>query len=207
MSADEYYKVGVGLFNAGRFEAAARAFERAVAANPYVRDAVFNLSQALLAQSGQLEGSNPQQYIAVNERLVAVAQDLVEMDPLYRNGLATLAGAYRALADATSGSTSDQWRNRLVQTLQRYEEMDVAVSNITLTRTGTSSITLSGDIENLDARAGANVQLEFSLLNASGSPIATETVSVPAPNQEQTTGFRAEFSVQGDIAGWRYRQL
>lgn len=207
LTPDEYYRVGVGLFNAGRFERAASAFEQAVAANPHFRDALFNLSQALLARSNALEDTSPDEYVAVNERLAAVTEQLLELDPYFQPGLATLAGAYRVLADETTGATSEEWRSQLLSLLERYEALPFSISDVTLTQTGAGSITLTGQLRNLNMTAGETVQLEFSLLNASGTPVATEQVSIEAPSNDQTTNFRAEFSVEGEIAGWRYERL
>lgn len=207
LDPEDYSRIGIGLFNAGRFDAAARAFERAVAANPYFREAVFNLSQSLLAHANELEDTAPEEYIATNERLVAVAEQLLELDPFYRTGYATLATGYRALADATEGATSQRWRDELVSVLQRYEALPFNVSDVTLTSTGAGSIALTGQLENINVAAGTPIRLQFSLIDPSGTAVATREVSVPAPAAGQTTSFDAQFQVEGEIAGWRYSRL
>jgi len=209
LTADQYYQVGVGLFNASRFEGAVTAFERAVAANPYFRDAVYNLAQALLARSGELadDAAARDEYLAVNERLIAVAEQLREADPLNRNVLAILAGAYRTMADANTGAASDRWRNQLVQVLESHEEMPYEVAEVTLTRVTPTSIRLSGQLTNLNAQAGSQAGLRFSLLNASGTAVATQQVTVDVPVQEQSTTFSTQFDVQGDVAGWSYEHV
>ena len=124
LEADEYYQIGVGLFNAGRFDDAVTAFERAVAVNPHFRDAVFNLSQALLAQANAQrdQGASDAELIALYERLAQIGESLRQIDPFNRTGSLVLANAYRMLADISSGAPATQWRNQLVELLSRDRE-------------------------------------------------------------------------------------
>lgn len=209
LQADEYYRIGVGLFNAGRFDGAVTAFERAVAENPHFRDAVFNLSQALLAQANaQREAdAGTVELTALYERLVQIGQSLREIDPYNRTASLVLANAYRTLADISSGADATQWRNRLVELLSEIEEQPFDVTGVALTQVAPGRIQLAGTIENLNLAAGTPIGLSISLLGPAGNPVGSQEVRVDAPAQEQTTTFRTEFAVEGEIAGWRYQRL
>lgn len=209
LTPEQYYQVGVGLFNASRFAGAATAFERAVAANPYFRDAVFNLSQALLAHSNEIadDAAAKDEFLSTNERMVAVTNQLVELDPLNRNAYAILVQGYRALKENTSGATSQGWSDKLNDLVNRYQALPVEISDVSLNRVSPQAIALNGKLTNLTLGSGTPVQLEFSLLNASGSAIATQNVTVTTSAKGEATPFNAQFAVQGEVAGWKYHRV
>lgn len=205
----DYYQIGIGLFNAGRFEDAVIAFERSVAANPNFRDAAFNLTQSLMAQANEAarEGTAEAELVPIYERLVETSTVLRGMDPLSRAGALVLANAYRQLADATSGATSTQWRNRLVALLQEIESMPFDVTNAQLTPAGAATIRFTAAVENLNLAPGAPINLRVTLVGPGGAMIGTQDVSVPAPAREASVPVSADFQVQGEIAGWKYERI
>lgn len=209
LDAVDYYQIGIGLFNAGRFDGAVTAFERATAANPHFRDAVYNLAQALLARAGQLvdAGASSAEVTATYERLAEVANSLRGIDPFGRTAAVLVASAYQNLAEATSGAASTQWRNRLVTILEEIESLPFDVTNMALNQVAPGRYAVSGTIENLNLAAGAPINLRVSVLGPDGAVAATENVTVQAPAREQTTTFTAELAVQGEIAGWRYERI
>ena len=209
LTEDEYYKVGIGLYNASRFDDASVAFERAVAENPHFRDAVFNLSQALLAQANAQKGAGASnaELQPLYERLVQIGEALREIDPYSRTAAIVLASSYRSLADITTGATSTNWRNRLVELLQEVEELPFDVRNVALTQAGPGRIELSGSVENLNLAPGAPIALRMSLVGPTGATLGTQEVRVAAPAREETASFSTTFEVQGEIAGWRYERI
>ena len=204
LADDDYYQIGIGLFNAGRFDDAAMAFDRAVAANPHFRDAVFNLGQTLLAQAGAATGA---EQIALYERLVEVGQRLTEIDPFSRTGALVLANAYRALADGTTGQVSTTWRNRLLAQLEVLQDMPFDISNVSLAQAGPGRLRLGGQLTNLTLDPGTPVGLRITIVGPGGTAIATQDVTVTAPAREGNASFSAEVPVSGEIAGWRYERI
>ena len=205
----DYYQIGIGLFNAGRFEDAVTAFERSIAANPYFRDAAFNLTQALMAQGNEAAegGAAEAELVPVYERLAEASQALRGMDPFNRAAALVLANAYRQLADLTSGATSTQWRNRLVTALEEIQNLPFDVTNAQLTPAGAATIRFSAAVENLNLAPGAPIAFRVTLLGPGGTPIGTRDVSVAAPAREASVPVSADFQVQGEIAGWKYERI
>lgn len=209
LSEEEYYQIGIGLFNAGRFDDAVTAFERAVAANPHFRDAVFNLSQALLAQANALreEGAGDAELQPLYERLVQIGTALREIDPFSRIAGIVLASSYRSLADITTGAAATQWRNRLASLLQEVGELPFDVTNVAMRQVGPGRIEISGSVENLALNPGAPIGLRFTIVGPTGAALGTQDVTVAAPAREESTSFRTVVEVQGEIAGWRYERI
>jgi tetratricopeptide (TPR) repeat protein len=209
LADDDLYQIGIGLFNAGRFADAATAFDRAVAANAYFRDAGFNLTQALMALANEREGANAPaaEQIAIYERLVRASEALRGIDPSSRTAALVLAQTYRNLADLTSGATSTEWRNRLLAQLELIQDLPVDVSNVTLAAAGPGRVRLSGQVENLNVNPGSPINLRLTILGPGGAVLGTQDVTVTAPAREATVSFSQEFQVSGEIAGWRYEQL
>ena len=205
----DYYQIGIGLFNAGRFQDAVIAFERSVAANPYFRDATFNLTQALMAQGNADAdaGASEAELVPIYERLVETSQALRGIDPFNRSALLVQANAYRMLADMTSGAASTEWRNRLVALLGEIEDLPFDVTNAQLAPGSATSIRFSAALENLNLNPGTPINLRVSLLGPGGTPLSTEDVTVAAPAREASVPVSAEFQVQGEIAGWKYERL
>lgn len=205
----DYYQIGIGLFNAGRFDDAVTAFERSVAANPYFRDATFNLTQALMAQANDTEeaGATEAELIPIQERLVEASQALRAIDPFSRSAALVQANAYRQLADMTSGATSTEWRNRLVALLGEIGDLPFDVTNAQLVPAGATGIRFTAAVENLNLNPGTPINLRVSLLGPGGTPIGTQDISVAAPARETSVPVSADFQVQGEIAGWKYERI
>src|SRR5690606_26697634 len=65
LSEDQLFQIGAGLFEAGRYDGAVDAFRKAVALNPFSRDAHFNLAQSLYQRAQELqpeEGARPEEH-------------------------------------------------------------------------------------------------------------------------------------------------
>lgn len=206
---DDYYQIGIGLFNAGRFDDAVIAFERAVSANPNFRDAIYNLSQSLLAQANQQQdaGAADAELIAIHERLVAVGDQLSQVDPLSRTAALVVASSLRSLADLTDGATATNWRNRLLAQLERIEDMPIDVSNVSLSQAGPGRLRVSGQIMNLKLEPGTPISLRVTVLGPGGAAAATQDVTVNAPARDENASFSAELPVSGEITGWRYERI
>ncbi len=175
-------QAGVALYNEGNVEQAARLLEAVMARNPYYRDALLLLCRAYY----NLENG---------AQLRALAQRLLDMDPLNPHNVRMMAAAwelagnrdstrkYVALADGGIG-----WSVSVTQMVH------TAVSN-----------RINGVVSNLTARELGPLTLEFDFLDQGGDVIATGTVDVPslAPQAYHTISLELE---PGGAVGWRYRR-
>lgn len=220
LSDDQYVMAGIGLFRGEDYVRAADAFRTALELNPYSRDALYNLAQALYLQSRQLEDrvadpdSDRAEEAELNARLVdlyeetrQVSEKLQEMDPYNRNVLAILARSYRGLADQTEDvETSDEWREMARAALERHEEMPVQLTEVRLSP-GEEQVTVRGQIENLNVDAGTPIQIRFTLLGEDGSSVGTTDATLTAPEAETAEPFQFTVPRSGEVAGWRYEPL
>src|SRR5690606_40712987 len=55
LTEEDYQVIGIGLLSGDEFDRAAEAFRKALALNPYSRDAMYNLAQAIYRQGLALE--------------------------------------------------------------------------------------------------------------------------------------------------------
>lgn len=183
LTFDDYFSIGVGLFNANERGRAAEAFQRAAALNANSRDAFYNLANALYDQKRW------QEVIPVTERLL-------QLDPGNENAYYILATAMRE---------SKQPSARVLQVLERRQNLPVFVEEIQLRRTENRS-TVAGTVKGNKVRAGAPVRMRFTFFGPAGE-LGSETVTVQAPAAEASRTF--EVSVASPVAatGYRYEIL
>ncbi|MBI4409559.1 MAG: tetratricopeptide repeat protein, partial [Gemmatimonadetes bacterium] len=218
LSADEYFRIGVGLFRAEDYPRAGEAFRKALQLNPHHRDSYYNLAQTLYVRTSPLEDARAKakgdELKKVNAELGPLygevrqlAEKLREYDPANRNVLALLARAYRGLGDAAADvKTGDQWKLKAVGVLTLYQEMPFEVVELSLSG-AEGEVALKGTLQNLKLKQGEPIKLRLSLLGATGAAVATQEVTVPAPAAEETTTFEAKAKVQEGVAGWKYEVL
>jgi tetratricopeptide (TPR) repeat protein len=205
---------GVEHFNAQNYDAAAAAFLRATETNPHARDFWFNRLQALWAQVNAHEdvleaNANAPEPRAQLPGMYTTALELVErargFDPanavLYRIE-AQAKRMQGVLAPGDQSTTAGQ--EAALAVLQRLDALDVTVDQVAAYNDG-GGVVIQGVLTNRKAAAGTEIRLHFTLLGVDGSEIGTETITVAAPAAEAEVEFRGRATVDGELAGWRYR--
>ena len=159
----------------------ARALALALTKNPYRRDALYSLGVGYY----QLRDST---------NLLAVAQRLVQLDPLNRSSIKLLAAAWdlRGRRDSTL---------RYLAQADSLLAVEVTVSSF-VPDSGGAAVTLLAT--NLRPAPSKPFRLTVEFLDPQGKPVASETRDVPAILPQENQQIDLKVSGKG-IAGWRYR--
>lgn len=218
LSYNDYLMIGVGLFQAERYDGAVAAFRKAVQVNPYSRDGFYNLAQALYMQANQLDQTRKaargaeaaaasNQLADVHEELAQAAEKVLELDPFNRNIIAYMARAYQALSDLTQDDAAKRrYRESIQGALRRHEEAPFEMMELTMIP-GDDAVGVSGQIMNLKLATGEPIRLRISLLDSAGGVIGSQEVTISAPAANATATFEASVPVRGALAGWRYERV
>ncbi len=166
---------------AGQYRMAGRAYEAALAKNPYDRDGLFNFAGI--------------SYILKDTaKALPVAQRLCAVDPLNRSSLAKLAGAWQL----------QRKNDSTLKYLQIAESLEVEVTVGTFT-TDEHGATVGGVFTNYRAKPNRPLKITFELLSERGDVVASQTVDVPPIDAGGNQAFN--FKVIGaGIAAWRYKK-
>lgn len=215
LSDIEWFNAGVGLYTANNYLLAMKAFDKSLEANPYSRDAAYNLGQAIVGAAAELEQKRAaapdaekaaltDQLRPLYEKLMDTANRLRDMDPSQKSPLMMLAQAQRGMSElAADRETTRAWQEKVLASLQTAEDMPFEVTSIDL-RADEGSITVSGSITNLKGTEGQNVTLDFSLLGEGGEAVATQSVSATLPAADAQTTFSFTVDTDQTVLGWRY---
>jgi tetratricopeptide (TPR) repeat protein len=179
---------GVNLYNDKKYTEAAAAFQKAVDAEPYNRDALSNLSNTYLA-------------LKDGPKLLATATKLVAIEPLSENALKLQGEGYKESAKVDSAVKTAERVLALPVDLKVTEFTPTANgATLTMTATGRAPQTPSGK-----PIPAAPVGLVTEFLDAKGGVVATQEAQIPALK----TGASQEVKVTGQGAGisaWRYKR-
>lgn len=207
--------IGVGMFRAEQYEPAATAFRRILEKNPYSNDALYNLGQALFAQGGKLQrekddatGADAQhladQMASLYRELGDVATRALALDPNNRNVMMMLAQSQRSREGlAASAADSTSWKEKVLATLEAADSLTVEVGSIQLAAAD-QSVRVVGSVTNVKLTAGTPIKLQFTLLDNTGATIASQEVSLTAPDQQKSVPFSFEVTTDTPVAGWKY---
>lgn len=177
---------------AKRYEDAVKLLAAGLAANPYHRDALFNLSNVYFEQGKP-------------DEMLPLARRLVEVDPNNPDNWRLLAGVYQLKSKAArDAATKRMLTDSLVTFLQRSTNAKARVSVTAFQHTGARH-TLSGTIENLGG-AAVTYQLKVEFLDKTGAVVATQAVSVGPVAPKATMPFTVTVQ-QAGIAAFRYAPL
>lgn len=207
--------VGIGMFNADNFEAAADAFRSASEKNPYSRDAFLNLSKALLRQSLQLEEERGGKANAtidpkltkIYEEMVTAGEKVLELDPYNRESLTFIMRAQESLRQMTTNAQAAQrYQTQMQAAIKRYEDAAFDVQNISV-QASEDEVTISGTVQNLKLAQGAPVTLRFSVLTASGAVVGTGDVTISSAAVDASAPFRLTVSTSAAMDGWKYERV
>jgi tetratricopeptide (TPR) repeat protein len=210
LGANEYFQIGIGLFNAGEYVRAADAFANSARMNPYSRDAHLNLVQALYtaALDVEEEPASPARNQRLREhytQLLEAADHVAELDPLNRNLLSFRLRAYRSLADISDGATARGYTQTIQEVFREYQQQEYEVSDIAMALTAQNRAVVQGYLTNLSGTAGSSVGLRFTMLDVDGNVIDTSTAQVTVPALNESVEFSTEVDLtRGLLAGWRY---
>ena len=218
LSAEDFFRVGIGLRRAQQLDQAAEAFRKSIAKNPQSQEAYFNQAYVLWETIQPLEDARAKapaadkakmatQLKALYEEMLVNATKSREFDPSNRNVLALMQRAYRGLADLTTDvKQANEYKLKVPPLISTYDALPFEVTGITLT-TVEKKTTVEGKIINVKTTKGQPMKVKFSLVNAAGAEIGSQEVSVVAPEVEAEADFKAEFTTDAPPAGWKYEIL
>jgi tetratricopeptide (TPR) repeat protein len=224
LTVGQLFDIGVAQFNQRDFANAAGTFEKIVAAEPFNRDALFNLAQSYNGSTKQADSlltaaqrtltAHPRDTVALRVKTTttpiqaAVAAKLLEsalklqaIDPLSYEALQLVGAGYRA--------KHDQANVLKVATTLGGATIDVKVSAFQVTATG-ATITLHAtgkegrDINDRVVPA-APIPIVVEFLDKAGTVVATSEATLPALAANATQDIPVTGAGAG-IAAWRYRR-
>ncbi|HEY7612106.1 MAG TPA: tetratricopeptide repeat protein [Gemmatimonadales bacterium] len=180
--------VGVNLYNDKKYKEAADAFAKVAAAEPYNRDALFNLANTYLALK---DGAN----------LLATAQKLSAIEPLNENSLKLVGEGYKQTNKVDDAvKTAEQVLALPVDV--KANDFATAQGGATLTATATGRQAQTGAGKPIPP-APIGITVEF--LDAKGTPVGSQDVQIPALDAGKTHEIKAAAQGAGIVA-WRYKR-
>ncbi len=187
-ASEDLMTAGVNAYNDKKYGDAAAAFEKLVAAEPYNRDALSNLSNTYLAMKA-------------GPKLAATAAKLVAIEPLSENALKLQGEGYKQSAKVDDAVKTAE----LVLALP----VDVKASDFSATGSGaTLSLAATGRAAQTPsgkAIAPTAVPITVEFLNGSGQVVASQEAQVP----QLAAGASQDVKVTGQgggITAWRYKR-
>ncbi len=217
-TAQLYAQAGVQSFRDEDYAAAATNFEKALKINPYYRDALHNLAQALYVETSGLEAKQDSVPAAQAKEIEAklnelypkfqkIAERVHDIDPYNANVDLLLARAYRGLGVLASDTAQQkQYQNKALAVLEESQKMPFEVTNLQVSLAD-SAVDLQGAIQNKNLAPGTPVTLKFSMLAEDGSVVGTKSVTVNAPEKDAATGFEVSVPVSKSVLGWKYERV
>jgi tetratricopeptide (TPR) repeat protein len=188
VAAEDISNIGVNLYNEKKYAEAAGAFEKALAAEPYNRDVLSNLSNTYLA-------------LKDGPKLLATANRLVAIEPLSENALKLQREGNRLSGKIDSAVKLAEVVLALPVDVKVADLATVAGgAKLTATATGRQAQTTTGK-----AIKPAPVALVFEFLDAKGTPVASQEAQIPALAAGATHDITVEAQGAG-ITAWRYKR-
>jgi hypothetical protein len=179
----------VELYNAKKYDEAAKAFEQIVATEPYNRDALYGLANSYLGLKN-------------GPKLVEVSTRLAAIEPLNDVVLRMLATGQRmAKKETAANKTAMQVLSMPVTVTVKQFAPTAAGASISGTATGR-------DVEAAGAAkppAPVPTSLVFEFLDAKGTALANQEVQVPALKAGESQPIEAKAEAAGIVA-WRYKR-
>ncbi len=187
LDTQDILAIGVAAFNASKHSDAAKAFSKAVARNPFSRDAVYNLANAYLA-------------LKDNENLVKAATMLVDIEPMNEDVYRLQGQGFKGLKrDADVLKAAEKLVGLQVTIEMTGFQLGRATAKLEGTATGRAPTDAQGKVIK---PAAVTIVVEF--VTSGGAVVDTKEVALPV----LAAGTVHKISLDGkgaDIAGWRYR--
>jgi len=181
LNAQDFYRIGVGFYNAADYGRAAEAFGRGVEMSSRDRDGI-----EMWARSLQLDSA----YAAVP----AVAERWIELDPASQNAIAVLAQATNFGGNAQGAQAA----------MRRIEQLFVIVDDLEMRGGGSNSVTVSGSVQNRNIAAGDRVTFTFTFYSASGQALGTATTQATVQGTGEKQLFQVNFDSTQPVSGYGY---
>lgn len=185
---EDAMRIAINLYEEKKYAEAVQAFERARAASPYSRDAVFGLAAA---------------YQALDDgpMLVETARQLLEFEPLSAEALRLLGSGYKLSKRPDQAVEAAKQLVGLVTSVA-IDQFTTSADRATLTATATgrAAETVAGK-----PVPPAAAQLVFEFVDSTNSVVASDEVLVPALTRDETFAIAVQGRGEG-IVGWRYRR-
>jgi tetratricopeptide (TPR) repeat protein len=187
-ASQDLMSAGVNAYNDKKYADAAAAFEKLVAAEPYNRDALYNLSNTYLAMKD-------------GPKLAATAGKLVAIEPLSETALKLQGEGYKQSAKVDDAVKTAEQVLALPADVKASEFNATGNgANLTLTATGRAAQTAGGK-----AIPATAIPIVVEFLSGTGTVVATQEAQVPA----LAAGASQEVKVAGQgsgITAWRYKR-
>jgi tetratricopeptide (TPR) repeat protein len=188
VGSQDINNIGVNLYNEKKYSEAAEAFEKAIAAEPYNRDALSNLSNTYLALKN-------------GPKLLSTADRLVAIEPMNENSLKLLA----------EGNKQSKKIDKAVKVAEQVLALPVNVEVTSFTPSGNGA-KLAATATGRQAQTAAGkaippkpVTLVFEFINAQGAPVDTLEAQLPALTPGATHPVQLDAQGAG-ITAWRYKK-
>lgn len=180
----DLYNAGVGLYQAENYVKAVEAFRVSLERSPMFRDALQNLTQALVQAAQEDE--------TLWEQMPQYSEKLLEMDPFN-----DLAYRLHGIALARNGDS-----DTAIELSEKGEALPFTIPQMQL-RTGQGVV---GAVINKTLEEGDQVTLRFTFYDASGGEIGKADVKVDLPAQGETVVFQCPFDDDA-AAGYSYERV
>lgn len=181
LNAQDFYRIGVGFYNAADYGRAADAFGRGVGLAPRDRDGTEMWARSLLLDSA---------YAAVP----AVANRWMELDPASQNAIAILAQSTNFGGDPQGAAAA----------MRRVEQLFVIVDDLEMRGAGGTAVTVIGSVANRNIAAGDRVTFTFTFYSASGQALGTATAQATVQGTGEKQVFQVDFESTQPVAGYGY---
>lgn len=185
-AGDSPFNAAVAAYNEQKWEAAIAAAEKAVAAEPYNRDALY-----ILARSNYELKRGP--------ATVKAAERLLAVDPASERAYQMLGFGHNLTKNSSAAVQTRVKLNALPFTVALNPTAPTAAGvSLSATITGRAATNSTGK-----AIPAAPRTVEFEFLNKDGAVVATQSGQVPALKAGETFELKLEAQGQG-ITSWRY---
>jgi tetratricopeptide (TPR) repeat protein len=200
---------GVAAFEQEKYKEAEDLFRKAVEVNPHSRDYLFNIVQARYAQATKLEEQLEQKNTAVTPDLQQLYAGLKEdikkvqsYDPNNETLYMILARAHKRQAELAGDTSAAQ--QGVLAVLTELENIGIEVDALAIQPNEDNTAQITGTVKNRSKEAGAPVTIKLVLMDRAGATIGEQSVTLNAPEKDQTANFTATAQIKGAVAGWKY---
>ena len=208
LTGSQLLNVGIGLHNANQYEKAAEAFDRAAALSPYSYDILDFEVNSLSGVVDKLVSAKADKatLVAAYQKLIDVAQKALALSPMDGSMIMRLAAAQRGMSDNDAAAKTADWRKAVLATLTKNETLPVSLTNIQ-SAADEKTVTLTGEVTGMSAKAGTPVKVKFSMLDKDGKVVSSKDVEIPAPAKDARTPFSVTIDAPATAVSWKYEAM
>ncbi|MDQ6612341.1 MAG: FxLYD domain-containing protein [Gemmatimonadota bacterium] len=182
----QLFEAASNASNARRDADAIKLFNNGLALNPYHRDALFNLANALFALKDA-------------DRMLPTVQRLLAVDPNNGNAVRLYAGAWQVRRQAEKDKAKgNAMTDSILYWLDREKKLDPRV-NVSSAVATAKNYVVRGTVENTGAST-ASYTMKFQFLDKDGKALASKDVTVGPVAAGASASFSATVEMPGIIA-------